>query len=219
VGNAYAKEAGTLFIDAASGLTAQRAARRSSLDGRVQLCAELVAAEPDEPWLIWCDLNQESTSLAQAVPGAVEVTGSDDPEWKEQAAIDFIEGRIRVLVSKPSILGYGLNLQRCARPAFVGLSNSFEAWYQAIRRTWRFGQARPVECHIILSDADGSVRANLERKRLAAEEMATEMIAGMGDIQKTTIRAMARTEDGYDPKKMMKVPRWLNQPAAETEAA
>lgn len=209
VGSAYAKEAGTLFIDAASGLTAQRAARRSSLDGRVQLCAELVAAEPNEPWLLWTDLNQESTSLTQAIPDAIEVTGSDQAERKEQAAIEFIEGRTRVLVTKPSILGYGLNLQRCARVAFVGLSNSFEAWYQAIRRTWRFGQARPVECHLILSDADGSVRANLERKRLAAEEMATEMLVGMGDIQRANIRATARQSDSYSPTVPMRIPRWL----------
>jgi hypothetical protein len=213
VGAQYAREAGTLFVDAASGLSAQRAARRSSLDGRVQLCADLVAREPEEPWLLWCDLNQESTSLASAIPGAVEVTGSDDSEWKEQAAIDFVEGRARVMVSKPSILGYGLNLQRCARVAFVGLSNSFEAWYQAIRRTWRFGQPRPVECHLILSDADGSVRANLERKRLAAEEMAQEMLIGMADIQRANIRALERESDTYCPTKTMRLPKWLTQEA------
>lgn len=209
VGAEYAKEAGTLFIDAASGLDAQRASRRSSLGARVARCAEVVAGAPTEPWLVWCDLNSESEGLTDAIPGAVEVKGSDDAEDKESALADFIAGDARVLVTKPSIAGYGLNMQRCAHVAFVGLSNSFEAWYQAIRRTWRFGQTRPVECHLILSDADGSVRANLERKRLAAEEMATEMLAGMADIQKTTIRALARESDPYKPAKPMRLPAWL----------
>jgi hypothetical protein len=164
--------------------------------------------------LVWCDLNSESEGLAAAIPGAVEVRGSDDPEDKEAALADFIAGGARVLVTKPSIAGYGLNMQRCAHVAFVGLSNSFEAWYQAIRRTWRFGQARPVECHLILSDADGSVRANLERKRLAAEEMATEMLAGMADIQKATVRALTRDSDTYEPKAPMRLPSWLTSETA-----
>jgi superfamily II DNA or RNA helicase len=214
VGAEYAKAAGTLFIDAASGLAAQRASRRSSLDARVQRCADLVNSTPGEPWLVWCDLNSESEGLTRAIPGAVEVKGSDDPEDKEAALADFIAGDARVLVTKPSIAGYGLNMQRCAHVAFVGLSNSFEAWYQAIRRTWRFGQTRPVECHLILSDADGSVRANLERKRLAAEEMATEMLAGMGDIQKSTVRMLERESDTYEPKARMRIPAWLTTEAA-----
>lgn len=214
VGTEYAREAGTLFVDSASGLSAQRAARRSSLAARVKVAADIVAREPDEPWLVWCDLNDESAALAEAIPGAVEVKGSDDADFKEGAMVDFTEGRARILVTKPSIAGYGMNWQHCARVAFVGLSNSFEAWYQAIRRTWRFGQTRPVECHLITSDADGSVRANLERKREAAEEMAGEMLVGMGDIQKATIRALERESDSYEPRTPMRVPGWLHTEAA-----
>lgn len=214
VGANFAKEAGTLFITAASGLTAQRAARRSSLDERVRACAEQVAREPSEPWLIWCDLNDESAALAKAIPDAVEVKGADDPDFKEQAMIDFAEGRSRVLVSKPSIAGYGMNFQHCARVAFVGLSNSFEAWYQAIRRTWRFGQGRAVDCYLITSDADGGVRANLERKRAAAESMAAAMLVGMAEIQRATVRAMERTIDSYAPRTPMRIPSWLISEAA-----
>lgn len=214
VGTGFAREAGVLFVDKAAGLHAQRAARRSSLDERVIVAAELVAAEPDEQWIIWCDLNDESAALAAAIPGAVEVTGSDSPEFKEQAAIDFAEGRIRYLVSKSSIFGYGLNLQNCARTAFVGLSNSFEAWYQAIRRNWRFGQLREVDCWLITSDADGGVRANLERKRIAAEEMANEMLVGMGEIQRASIRATERHTNSYDPQVEMTIPQWLRSEAA-----
>lgn len=214
VGTDYARQAGTLFIDAASGLEAQRGARRSSLGARVTCCASLVNQDSEEPWLVWCDLNSESEGLALAIPDAVEVRGSDDAEDKEQALADFIEGRRRVLVTKPSIAGYGLNMQRCARVAFVGLSNSFEAWYQAIRRTWRFGQVRSVECHLILSDADGSVRATLERKRLAAEEMAVEMLAGMADIERAEVRACSRDIETYQPAVSMRIPVWLTSEAA-----
>jgi hypothetical protein len=179
----------------------------------VKVCADLVAAKPGEPWLIWCDLNAESEALTAAIPGAVEVKGSDDSDAKEAAMIGFTEGRVRVMVTKPSIAGYGMNWQHCANVAFVGLSNSFEAWYQAIRRTWRFGQTRPVQCHLVTSDADGSVRANLERKRMAAEDMANEMLVGMGDIQKATIRALTRESDSYHPTTAMRLPAWLSEAA------
>jgi hypothetical protein len=214
VGASFAREAGALFVDVAAGLHAQRAARRSSLADRVRVAADLVNADSREPWLCWVDLNDESRALTEAIPGAVEICGADDSEFKERAMIDFVEGRTRVLVTKASIAGYGMNFQHCARTAFVGLSNSFEAWYQAIRRTWRFGQAREVECHLVTSDADGGVRANLERKRAAAEEMAAEMLVGMGEIQKATVRAMERATDGYRPGKSMQIPKWLLSEAA-----
>lgn len=214
VGASFAREAGVLFVDRAAGLHAQRAARRSSLDGRVTACAETVNREPNEPHLVWCDLNDESAALAEAIPGAVEVKGADDPEFKERAMIDFAEGRTRVLVTKPSIAGYGMNWQHCARVSFVGLSNSFEAWYQAIRRSWRFGQKRAVECYLFTSDADGGVRANLERKRRAAELMAAEMLVGMGEIQRANVRALTRSADSYRPARQMQIPDWLKTEAA-----
>jgi hypothetical protein len=125
---------------------------------------------------VWCDLNAESSALAAAIPGAVEVVGSDDPETKEAELGNFCRGSLAVLVSKPSIAGMGLNMQICARVIFVGLSHSFEAWYQAIRRVYRFGQTRPVECHVITSDAEGAVVANLRRKQREAESMVDAMV-------------------------------------------
>ncbi len=107
-----------------------------------------------------------------------------------------------------------MNLQCCSHVAFVGLSNSFEAFYQAVRRNWRFGQKRPVDCHLIISDADGAVRMNLDRKRAAAEEMATEMLVGMGDIQRATIRALERESISYEPRQPMRLPSWLKTEAA-----
>jgi hypothetical protein len=207
-GPELAREAGALFITDASGIQQQRAARRSSLQARVDACAALVNASA-EPWVCWCDLNDESDALAKAIPDAVEVRGSQDAEEKERIIGDFMAGRARVLVTKPSIAGLGLNMQHCADVAFVGLSNSFEAFYQAVRRNWRFGQKRPVNCHLIVSDADGAVRENLERKRAAAEQMAEQMLVGMGDIQRATIRALQREHIGYEPKRKMTIPGWL----------
>lgn len=208
VGPDFAKAAGALFVTDADGLAAQRGARKASLDARVKVAADLVNASED-PWLVWCDLNEESEKLAASIRDCVEVKGADDADFKESALAAFAEGTPRVLVSKPSIAGYGLNLQRCAHVAFVGLSNSFEAWYQAIRRTWRFGQTREVHAHLIVSDADGSVRANLDRKRRDAETLAEEMLVGMGDIQRSTIRALARETESYAPATPMRVPSWL----------
>lgn len=213
VGPDFAKLAGTLFVTDASGLDAQRAARKSSLEARARVAADLVNASR-EPWIVWCELNAESEALASLIPDAVEVTGSDTAEKKEEALLGFADGAFRVLVSKSSIAGWGMNYQHCARVAFVGLSNSFEAWYQAIRRTWRFGQANAVECHAIISDADGAVVANLNRKRKAAEQMADEMLVGMGDIQRATVRALARETDSYEPKRRIVIPKWLRTEAS-----
>jgi hypothetical protein len=212
VGGNFAREAGMLFITDAAGIQVQRAARRSSLQSRVDACAALVNAS-HEPWICWCDLNDESDALAKAIPDAVEVRGSQDATLKESLIGDFVAGRARVLVTKPSIAGLGLNLQHCADVAFVGLSNSFEAFYQAVRRTWRFGQTRPVNCHLIVSDADGAVRLNLQRKQADAEQMAEEMLVGMGDIQRATIRALERETLTYAPGLPMRLPAWLHTEA------
>lgn len=214
VGDSFARELGTLFVTQAEGLSAQRAARRSSLSNRVARCAEVVAQAPDRQWLIWCDLNDESGALADAIPGAVEVRGSDDAADKEKALLAFADGSIRVLVTKPSIAGHGMNFQGCHDVAFVGLSNSFEQWYQAIRRTWRFGQTSAVDCHVIISDADGGVRANLERKQRDAETMAAEMLSGMGDVQRATVRGLERNATPYRPAFPIVVPDWLRTEAA-----
>lgn len=159
------------------GLQERRAARRDSLEGRVQAVADLVAAEPDEHWLIWCDLNAESSALAKSIPGAVEVYGSMSAEAKESALEAFSSGQTRVLVSKPSIAGFGLNWQHCARVVFCGLSDSYESFYQATRRCWRFGQERPVRVHIVISDAEQPIADNISRKQSDALTLMSEVSA------------------------------------------
>jgi hypothetical protein len=154
---------GLLFTPDRLTLQERRDVRISSLSNRVAKCAEIVN-NSDEQWLVWCDLNAESSALANAIPDAVEVAGSHSREHKEQTATDFISGKIRVVVSKSSIWGFGMNFQNCHNEAFVGLSDSFEQIYQAERRCWRFGQTEPVKIHIITSDGDGPVVRNIERK-------------------------------------------------------
>lgn len=167
-----------LFAMEARTLNDQRKVRKSSLNLRVQAAADL-ANSNSEQWLIWCDLNDESKALTTAIDGAIEVSGSDSDDHKRQAAIDFQDGKIRVLVSKPSIFGFGLNFQRCHNVAFVGLSHSYEAFYQAIRRCWRFGQDQPVNAHIIYDVAEGRVIDNIRRKEADSIAMAERMVSIM----------------------------------------
>ncbi len=206
--NAIANRAGLLFAQEARSLTDQREARKASLSARVERCAAIVNKTPGS-WLVWVDLNAEGDALTAAIDGAVQVSGADSPEKKEQVMLDFISGKVRVLVSKVSIFGFGMNLQHCSNMAFVGLSNSYEQFYQAVRRCWRFGQRSPVECHIVASDAEGAVLANVQRKEKDATKMAEEMVAHMVDIQRENIRGTERDVLSYSAGVRMQIPAWV----------
>jgi len=177
-------------------LDERREARRSSLDERVAKVARLVKAAK-EPWAVWCNLNAEADALVEAIPGAVQVSGADTPEEKEERIRGFVEGRIRVLVSKPSICGFGMNFQHCAQTAFCGVSDSFEEFFQTVRRFWRFGQKRQVDVHVVTSTAEGAVVENLKRKEAAAEEMADEMARHMTVHLRGQIDGARRQQDTY----------------------
>jgi hypothetical protein len=214
VDDGMAASMGTLFAVEASTLTEQRAARRGSLAARVEEAAAIVAREPKEPWLLWCDLNDESSALADAIPGAVEVRGSDDPETKIERLNGFRSGKYRILITKPSIAGHGMNWQHCARVVFVGLSHSWEQWYQAIRRTHRFGQLRDVHCYMVSSESEGKVAASLHRKQTDATALFDSMLAAMGDIQRKTISGLFREVSKYEPQVEMEIPEWLKSECA-----
>jgi hypothetical protein len=188
--------AGLLFQVEAKTLIERRDARRASTDDRVAMCAELVNST-DGAWVVWCDLNYESELLRKAIHGAVEVKGSDSSEHKEDAMLGFSAGKYRVIVTKPSIAGFGMNWQHCANVAFVGLSDSYEKYYQAIRRCWRFGQTKTVNCHVITSKAEGAVVANIERKEQDAATMAKEMVVNMSDISSLEIRGQHKEVNEY----------------------
>lgn len=182
---------GYLFPVEALTLVERRAARKASMSQRVEACAALAAAS-DEPWLIWCDLNAEGDALEKLIPGAVQVSGSDSPEHKSQAMLAFAAGEIRVLVSKPSICGFGMNWQHCPNEAFVGLSDSYEQYYQAVRRVYRFGQLQPVHVHLFTSDAEGAVLTNIQRKEQEARRMAEEMVKQMRDLNSAALHGNER---------------------------
>ena len=200
---------GMLFAMEAQTLQERLSARRSSVAERVERAAEITPA--DRPFVWWCHLNSESEALAKAIPGAVEVRGADKEAEKERKLAAFADGEIRVLISKPSITGFGLNWQHCADTGFVGLNDSFEQVYQAIRRFWRFGQTQPVNVHFVASDMEGAVVDNLKRKEAQAERMAAQMVEHMADITAESLRGTARRTDPYEPRQAMRLPSWIHQ--------
>lgn len=197
-----------LFPVEAQTLQERNGARRDSLDSRVKLCADVVNSSREQ-WLLWCNLNDESKSLADAIPGACEVTGSDSPDHKESSAMRFVNGDIRVLVSKSSIFGFGMNFQNCRNAAFVGLSDSWESVYQATRRVWRFGQTRPVHIHFITGELEGAVVRNIQRKEAQAADMSEAMLSHMRAINTAEIHGTVRQSDSYIPKTKGITPSWL----------
>lgn len=197
-----------LFPVEAQTLQERNGARRDSLDARVKLAADLVNGS-DEQWICWTNLNDESKALASAVHGAVEVTGSDSQEHKENAPMRFVEGKTRVLVSKSSILGFGMNMQNCPNAAFVGLSDSWESVYQATRRIWRFGQTKKVNIHFITGELEGAVVRNIQRKERDAAEMASSMLEHMRAINTAEIHGSVRETIEYQPKAKVNTPSWL----------
>lgn len=164
-----------LFAVTIGGVQGRSRVRRETLDARVDRVVELVEAEPDEPWLLWCGLNDEADALAARIPGAVNVHGSLSPDEKAAGLLGFAHGDVRVLVTKPKIAGMGLNFQRCARMAFVGINDSYEQYYQAIRRCYRFGQTRVVKAHVVVSELEAQIASNVARK----EHQANRVVEGM----------------------------------------
>lgn len=169
------------------GLSGRLAARRTSLTDRVETVTRLT--DNRHQWLLWCGLNEESDALAQAIPGAVAVEGSDSYEHKTEAVRAFVVGETRVLISKLKILGFGMNFQHCAHMAFVGLSDSYEGYYQGIRRCWRYGQRHPVHVHIIVSEAERMVVENVRRKEQAAADLSENLLAHMAQFEREEVGA------------------------------
>lgn len=168
---------GQLFATELGGVSGRAEVRRLTLDARVRRAAELVAAEPGEPWLLWCGLNAEAEALTKAIPGAVNVHGAMDPDEKARLLLTFGDGDIPVLVTKPQIASLGMNWQVCARMAFVGLSDSYEAYYQGIRRCYRYGQQRVVQAHIVLSELESQIADNVKAKERQSSEVTDGLIA------------------------------------------
>jgi len=200
---------GELFASEAQTLSERRVARRASIADRVARCAATVTREHRESWIVWCDLNDEADALRAAIPDAVEIRGPDTIEEKEARLAAFARGAIRVLVTKPSIAGWGVNWQHCARMAFVGVTDSFEAYYQAVRRCWRFGQKRPVDVHIFASDLEGAVVANLKRKEADALKMSAALSVETESFVRENVLGVTRERNPYNPSRPITVPAFL----------
>lgn len=200
-------ESGALFAAHAETMQERLKARRDTVAERVALAAEITPKE--DPFLWWCNLNSESEALVKSIPGAVETKGSDSDDVKERKIMDFLEGRTRVLVSKPGVCGLGLNFQHCAATGFVGLNDSFEQFYQAVRRFWRFGQTKPVHAHMIAAETEGAVITNLKRKEADADRMMDAMIAQTKAMTGAAVRGSVRDVPLYKPAVNMKLPPWL----------
>ena len=173
---------GRLFAVTETTLSEQQKARRNTVEIKADMIAGYVNSS-DDSWLIWCDLNAESEHLALSIPDAIEVRGADTAEHKEDAMLGFADGKYRVLVTKPSIAGFGMNWQHCNKIAFCGMSHSYEQFYQAVRRCWRFGQTQPVDVEIFVTDLEQSIVDNVIRKKDDSEGMRVEMMARTSRIK------------------------------------
>jgi len=213
VDQSVAQAAGFLFAQEAQTLQEQRATRRASLADRVAMAADLANSDA-RPWVIWCELNDESEMAAGLIDGAIEVSGSMDNEEKERRVMAFGTGAHRAMVSKMSICGFGLNWQHCPNVVFVGASHSYEQTYQAIRRCWRFGQKQPVTVHFIRAETDSAITANMKRKERDAQRMAASMLEHMRAIQTEEIQGTVRRFGRYEPKSKISIPQWLTSEAA-----
>lgn len=198
-----------LFALSMEGVTERAQVRRASLGARVAAAVELVGAEPQEQWLLWCGLNDESDALEAAIPGAVTISGSDDPDVKAARLLDFAEGRTQVLVTKPTIAGYGLNLQSCARMIFVGLGDSYEQYHQALRRCWRYGQTRPVKAWLVVSDLEKIIVANVQAKERAAQSWRSGLVREVVELERAELLADTSAADDYEPRRALTIPDWL----------
>jgi hypothetical protein len=199
---------GLLFAIAAQTLQERQRARASTVKERSGVCADIVNIS-DEPWIIWCNLNSESEELTRRIIDAVEIRGSHSPEYKESKMNGFTAGEYLKLVSKPSICGFGMNWQHASKMAFVGLSDSFEEWYQAVRRELRFGQKNQVDVYVITTNLEGTVVDNIKRKERDFEVMLSGMISATQEITKANIQSTKRDTGDYNPQVEMTLPNWL----------
>lgn len=196
--------AGMLFAGDVSATT-MHVTKRETAEARAAMVADLVAQNPDEPWVIWCDTDYEADALKAAIPATTEVRGSYKPETKEDALEAFALGRSLYMTTKPEVAGQGLNWQHASKMAFVGRSFSYERWYQAVRRCWRFGQTRPVDVHLIVAEGEDQIGRVIDRKAADHITMKRAMAAAM----KRGMGTSSQTKVPYIPTHTTEVPSWM----------
>jgi len=186
--------------------TSMHDVKRKTAGNRSKSIADLVLSSTSEPWVIWCDTDYEADEIKALLPTAVEIRGSHTPEQKEASLRGFADSSIRVVITKPSICGFGLNWQHCARTAFVGRTFSYESWYQAVRRFWRFGQERQVEVHLIVAEGEEAIARVIDRKSDDHIVMKQSMRVAMFRANEKSVTR----QTAYNPTHKAKVPAWLS---------
>lgn len=194
------------FIMEAQTLDERRKVRKETIQIRCEKAAELINKTKDQ-WIIWCGLNEESRILTSLIEGAEEITGDTDLEIRIKKMTEFTKGNILRLVTKPRICGFGMNWQNCHKMAFVGLSDSWESFYQAVRRIWRFGQINSVDVHIVIEEREGSVLKNIKRKDNQAKHMIQNMIQQTKDITKQEVQGISQIIE--KEKQKIILPSWI----------
>jgi len=205
-----AKPTRGLFVEEATTLNERRQVRRETNEIRCSEAAKLINST-DDLWTVWCNLNIEGDLLSKDIEGAVQVAGANKDEVKAQRMLDFAKGKIKRIVTKPKIAGLGMNWQICHKAAFVGLSDSWEQFYQAVRRIYRFGQTEEVEIHIFIEEREGSVLRNIKRKEEQAQSMIAGLVVHMRELTKKELKVNAKTETVYNPEIEMELPIWITQ--------
>lgn len=207
---------GMLFADGSINVHTMHHEKRTSCQARASRSAEIVATKSDVPWIVWCDTDYEADELVKAIPEAIEVRGSMPERKKEELLSSFTEGRSRIIITKPEIGGLGLNWQHCANVVFVGLSYSFERFYQAVRRSWRFGQKQPVSIWVLQSETEEAITKRVLEKQTAHQAMQRSLADAMRQTQIELLQSDTQL-NRYKATKRMGVPSWLKSSSKSVE--
>ena len=179
--------------------------KRQTSEARAEMAASIIAAEPDEPWVVWVDTNDEADAMKHIMRGTIEVRGSQSTDEKEEKLEAFSTGKAKDIIGKPSLMGFGLDWPHCARMVFVGRTFSYETWFQAVRRCWRFGQQRSVHVHVIVAEGETEIGRVIDRK---AGDHARMQLA-MRQAMKRAAGLSASRSEAYDPTVKISIPSWM----------
>lgn len=180
--------------------------KRQTSQARAEAVAAIIAAEKDQTWIIWVDTDYEGDAMRAVLPQAIEVRGSQSIDEKEEKLNAFATGKIKQLIGKPSMIGFGSDWSHCARMAFTGRGYSYETWYQAVRRCWRFGQKNKVIVHLVVAEGEAEIGRVIDRK--AGDH--AHMKISMRDAMLRAVGKSSIVKSPYQPKQIMRLPLWMS---------
>ncbi len=196
---AIAQSQGMLFPDTLKGVTGRTHARKETLEQRVKRAAEIINSSEDQ-WIVWCGLNDEGRELAKIVPDGILVEGQHSLDSKIHSIGQYLDQTKRVLITKPRIAGFGMNFQHSHRMMFLGLNDSYETYYQAIRRSWRYGQDHPVDVRVVISDIEMPILENVQRKQEQAENLGRNVVNNVIEFERAELAMIQAPSNGYHPE-------------------